>query len=150
MRGILEVLMNRRGCLKFGVAGILWASGALAQAPGPRIALKGYDPVAYFVDGKPTLGRAEFEYPFDDARYRFASARHLDQFKADPDRYLPQFGGSCTMMVSRGEKIEAEPENWLIVDGRLYLFTGLAGPDRLRANPQEILARARANWLAMK
>jgi YHS domain-containing protein len=73
---------------------------AQSVQPAPlRLVLKGYDPVAYFTDGKPIQGKPEYEAVYDDARYRFASAPHLEQFKADPDRYAPQYAGSCAAAV---------------------------------------------------
>jgi YHS domain-containing protein len=137
---------------------VVWLAGLLVAAPiamaqsqsvpeaPARLVLKGYDPVAYFTEGKPTPGKAEYETVFDDARYRFASAPHLEQFKADPDRYAPQYAGSCAAALAAGSKREAEPENWLIVDGKLFVFAGASGPDRMRASPAEMIAKGQENW----
>jgi YHS domain-containing protein len=57
------------------------------------VAVKGYDVVAYFTEGKPVKGSTEFEYRWMDAKWRFSSARHLEMFKADPDAYAPMYGG---------------------------------------------------------
>ena len=93
---------------------VVWLVGLLVAAPiamaqsqsmpgAPlRLVLKGYDPVAYFTEGKPTPGKPEYETVFDDARYRFASAQHLEQFKADPDGYAPQYAGSCAASLAAG------------------------------------------------
>ena len=86
------------------------------------LAIQGYDPVAYFTLGKPTRGFAEFEYEWDERRYRFSTSEHRDLFKADPVRYAPQFGNFCAMALSLGEVVVANPENWLISEGRLYVF----------------------------
>ena len=83
---------------------------------------------------------------FDDARYHFASAQHLEQFKADPDRFAPQYAGSCASGVAAGLKVEAEPENWLIVDGKLFVFSGAEGPDQMRASKAEMIAKGQENW----
>jgi len=123
-------MAKRRDVLQVASAlllGIVAVGGSLgvqdaAQAAEPRLALKGYDPVAYFTQGRPMLGKKEFEYTWDEARYRFASDQHLSMFRSDPDRYAPQFAGSCTMGMSKGVKVEANPENWLISDGRLFVF----------------------------
>jgi hypothetical protein len=93
-----------------------------AVAQGVPPAIKGYDPVAYFTDGKPTRGLPEIEYVWDDQRYHFASAEHRELFKADPMRYAPQFGNFCAMALSKGQIVVADPENWLISDGKLYVF----------------------------
>ena len=57
------------------------------------LAVKGYDTVAYFTEGKPVKGKKEFEYKWQDAKWRFSTARHLDMFKADPEKYAPKYGG---------------------------------------------------------
>jgi YHS domain-containing protein len=122
------------------------ASIAMAQSAHPRLVLKGYDPVAYFTDGKPIEGKPEYEAVYDDARYRFASAQHLEQFKADPDRYAPQYTGSCAAGVAMGVKVEAEPEHWLIVDGKLFVFSGASSVDQMRADPAAMIAKGQENW----
>jgi hypothetical protein len=86
------------------------------------LAIKGYDPVAYFTTGRPTRGLPEFEYEWDEHRYLFANAEHREVFKADPVRHAPQFGDYCAMALAEGELTEADPENWLISDGKLYIF----------------------------
>jgi hypothetical protein len=86
------------------------------------LAIKGYDPVAYFTVGKPTPGLPEIEHVWDEQRYRFASAANRDLFKADPVRYAPQFGNFCAMALAKGKIVVANPENWLISDGKLYVF----------------------------
>ena len=71
---------------------------------------------------------------WDGATYRFASAKHLDLFKADPDRYLPQYSNLCAASVAKGVKVQGQPEYWLVQDGRLYLFGGPQGPALMRAD----------------
>ena len=78
--------------------------------------------------GKPVRGRPEFEYEWDESRYRFASPEHRALFKADPVRYAPQFANFCAMALSNGEVEQANPEYWLIADGKLYLFGKPIGP----------------------
>ena len=103
------------------------ATSAFA-AWGAPLAIKGYDPVAYFTFGKPTHGLPEFEYEWDEHRYRFARAEHLELFKADPVRYAPQFAGFCAVALARGEIDEGNPEYWLLSEGKLYLFGKPIGP----------------------
>ena len=126
---------------------------AIAQATPPateRLGLKGYDPVAYFTLSTPTPGVAEYEYVYDGVRYRFANARHRDLFKANPEKYAPQFGGSCTMNMSNGVRREADPNNWTISDGKLYVFATARGYDLFHANPAQAAAKATANWPNLK
>lgn len=125
---------------------------ALAQAPSgpPRLALKGYDPVAYFTTGAPAMGRPEFEALHDGVRYQFASAQNRDLFKADPDKYAPQFGGACAYTLSLGQRREADPTQWLISNGKLYVFAGPAGVENFRKDTQTAALRAAENWKTLK
>jgi YHS domain-containing protein len=85
------------------------------------VALQGYDPVAYFKDGKPVEGDAANTTIWHGATYRFASAENRDAFVADPERYAPQFGGYCAFAVSRGTTANGDPHQWAIVSDRLFL-----------------------------
>jgi len=144
------------------VASLLLATHSWAQAaaPAPRLALKGYDPVAYFVDGKPRKGDATYRHDFDEARYHFASPRNRDLFAADPERYAPRFAGYCTGSMSRGVKNEGDPEIWVIEGGRLYVFgsgkgdaegkeRGRQGIARLKADPAGVTDKAQRHWNAL-
>jgi hypothetical protein len=111
------------------------------------LAIKGYDPVAYFTDQKPTRGLPDFEYVWDEHRYQFASAEHRDVFKADPVHYAPQFGNFCAMALALNEVVIANPENWLISDGKLYVFGKPApfGPELFQKNLVSNIAKANQN-----
>jgi YHS domain-containing protein len=85
------------------------------------VALKGYDPVAYYADGAPTAGDPAFTYQWQGATWQFSTAEHREAFKADPASYAPQFGGYCAFAVSRGTTADADPQQWAIVDGKLYV-----------------------------
>jgi len=136
-----------------GSLGALAQVRAVAQGSTPateRLGLKGYDPVAYFTLSTPTPGVAEYEYVYDGVRYRFANARHRDLFKASPEKYAPQFGGSCAMNMSNGVRREADPSIWVISNGNLYVFAGTGGAERFRQDPNTAAAKAIANWKNLK
>jgi hypothetical protein len=135
--------------LGLGVAGLPFEAQQ-AGAAEPLLGLKGYDPVAYFTDGRPVLGKEEFEFTWDEVRYRFASDQNLSSFRGDPDHYAPQFAGSCAMGMSKGLKVEADPENWLITDGRLFVFYSADARTRFQADPKTIAAAAEGNWRQLK
>jgi len=112
----MNTRLNRRVAL--GLTALVIAY-ALATAPSAvaqdvPLAIKGYDPVAYFTDGRPTPGRPDIEYQWDEHTYRFASMEHRELFKAEPVRYAPQFGNFCAMALAVGRIVVANPENWLI------------------------------------
>jgi hypothetical protein len=114
-------------------------------ASEPSLAIQGYDPVAYFTLERATPGDARFEVRWDEHRWLFSSARHRDLFKADPVKYAPQFTNYCAVALARGEVKSANPEYWLISDGRLYLFGKPEGPAVFRKNLPSSLDKAREN-----
>ena len=141
--------MLRRTILLQGLAlPAVLAVPALAQER--PLVLKGYDTVAYFTDGKPVQGTAEYEVVFDGQRYRFASAKHRELFKANPDKYAPQFSGLCAMNLSRGVKRESDPHNWVISNGNLYVFAGERGMQNFSKAPEDYAARAAAHLKTLK
>ncbi len=102
-----------------------FASSALAE-PKPNvdqsgIALQGYDPVAFFTDGKPTLGNEKYHSSFHNVTYRFASAEHQAMFEKDAAKYEPQFGGYCAYGVSKGHLSPVKIDAFQIVNGRLLM-----------------------------
>ncbi|MCX4029119.1 YHS domain-containing protein [Endozoicomonas sp. SM1973] len=105
----------------------LWINSALA---GDAIytgffsnkAVSGYDTVAYFTQGKPVKGKSQYKYTYQGADWFFASQEHLDLFKQSPEKYAPQYGGFCAWAVAaKNSRASADPKNWKIVDGKLYL-----------------------------
>jgi hypothetical protein len=89
-----------------------------------HIAIQGYDVVSYFTDGKPAKGDPTHQVAFDDVKWWFKDAAHKEMFTADPERYLPQYGGFCAGGMARGVFVPANPDNWVIVDGKLYMVSG--------------------------
>jgi YHS domain-containing protein len=110
------------------------------------LAIRGYDPVAYFRDGGPRLGKPEFSARYGGATWRFASAEHKALFDAEPERYLPAYGGFCAYGTSRGYLVKIEPEAWSIVNGRLYLNYDLGVRATWLDRKATYIARAGGNW----
>jgi YHS domain-containing protein len=110
--------------LCFGVASaappINTLTGGLFGGRGD-VAILGYDPVAYFTDGKPVKGSDKFTYSWQGAKWQFASQQHLEMFRAEPARYAPQYGGYCAYGASQDHLVSIEPEQFTILDGKLYL-----------------------------
>lgn len=92
-----------------------------ANADVNDIAIKGYDPVSYFMDNKPMMGSSDYTATHKNAIYQFASADHRDAFRAAPEKYAPQFGGFCAFGVTKERKFDTDPTAWRISDGKLYL-----------------------------
>jgi YHS domain-containing protein len=113
------------------------------------LAVSGYDPVAYFADGKPVEGSGDHAHEWQGATWRFASPAHLDQFKADPARYAPQFGGYCAWAVSQGYTASADPQAWKIVAGKLYLNYNLDMKETWEQDVPGNISKAEGNWPAV-
>src|SRR5216683_7029285 len=129
------------------LAGSTVATARQSVARDMPLAIKGYDPVAYFTDGMPKRGLPDFEYQWDEHRYRFASAEHRDLFKADPVRYAPQFGNYCAMALALGKVVTANTEHWLVSDNKLYVFGSPApkGPELFQKDLAGNITKANQN-----
>jgi YHS domain-containing protein len=139
---------------------LLGAVGLAAVVAGPAVAAKdavytslfgktavgGYDPVAYFTDGKPVAGNKSFTASHAGAEYRFVSAQNRDVFKANPAKFAPQYGGYCAWAVSQGYTAPADPKVWKIVDGKLYLNYDADVGRRWSKDVPGHIAKADANW----
>lgn len=110
------------------------------------VAVGGYDPVAYFTQGKPVEGSKDFTATWNGATFRFASAENRDRFKANPQAFAPQYGGYCAWAVANGYTASGDPRVWKIVDGKLYLNYNAEVGQRWAKDISGNIARANANW----
>jgi len=110
------------------------------------LALKGYDPVAYFTEKRPVQGKAEFTARHEGATYRFSSAANRDAFAAEPAKYAPQYGGYCAFGMASGYKAPIEPDAWTVRDGKLYLNFSQSVRSRWSTNIPGHVLRADENW----
>jgi enamine deaminase RidA (YjgF/YER057c/UK114 family) len=126
--------------------------GSAARGDEPRLSISGYDPVAYFTDGKPVPGKAEFEYVWHKSRWRFASGEHRDLFIKDPQRYAPQYDGYCAYGASiegAAHKDTVDPKAWAIVDGKLYLAHNNYWLEKWREKAKQYIKQADKDWQAV-
>ena len=136
-------------------AGLLFAT---VLAPGarseePKLSISGYDPVAYFTDGKPTQGKAEIEYLWHKLAWRFASPAHRDLFAKDPDHFAPQYDGYCALGVAVDDaehKDTIDPQAWAIVDGKLYLVHNQYWLQVWQEKAEEHIKQANKDWDVVK
>lgn len=140
--------MTLRAFLLYAV--LFLPAAALAQKPGiysdRHGAIRGYDPVAYFTEGKAVKGTDGFTHQWQGATWRFSSAANRDRFAADPGKYAPQYGGYCAYGVAGGYAVSIEPEAWSVVDGKLYLnYSRGVKSSWLKDVPGHV-RKADANW----
>jgi hypothetical protein len=133
------------GLALLGAGSTVAAAARSEAAEKAPLAIKGYDPVAYFTIGSPTRGLPDLEFEWDEHLYRFSRPEHRELFRADPVRYAPQFANVCTMALTRGEIEEASPEYWLVSAGKLYLFGKPIGPEIFQRDLAENVVKANQN-----
>ena len=110
------------------------------------LAIDGYDPVAFYTDGKPLPGSPDFELSFGGAVWRFANAGNRAAFAARPDIYMPQFGGYDPVGIARGVAVAGNPGIWLISGRRLFLFYDRDHHDRFAADTERVIQAADRKW----
>jgi len=109
-------------------------------------AIAGYDPVAYFTEGKAVEGKGAFTAEWMGADWRFSSAANRDLFMAMPEKYAPKYGGYCAYAVSQGYTAKIDPTAWSVVEGKLYLNYSHAVQKTWLADRDAYIAAADRNW----
>ena len=113
-------------------------------------AAAGYDVVSYHTGKKPLRGNGHHAAVHEGVTYIFANASNLETFNADPEKYVPAYGGYCAFGVSVGKKFVGDPEVWRVVDGRLYLNLDTAVQDIWFENVSGNIAAAEEQWAVIK
>jgi hypothetical protein len=134
------------------IAGLMTAAPSAAESVAPvnadanGLALKGYDPVAYFTDRRAVPGLPALQHAWNGATWRFATPANRDLFAKDPEKYAPQFGGYCAWAVSRNYTADVDPDAYEIVSGKLYLNYSRFVQLRWRQRREENIRKGEENW----
>lgn len=134
------------------VVQIVFTASAFAKDPiytgiFSNRALDGYDTVAYFTQGKPVEGSSKFKLSYKGADWYFSNQQNLDKFKAEPEKFAPQFGGYCAWAVAeKNDFAPGDPEQWNVVDGKLYLNYNKSIKNKWLKDVPGFIARANKNW----
>ncbi len=110
------------------------------------LAISGFDPVAYFTDKQPVVGRQDFELSYAGTVWRFRNQGNRAEFVEHPDVYMPQFGGYDAVAIARGASVPGHPLNWSVTGNRLYLFFSDEARAQFLADPGRIIATANRKW----
>ena len=105
-----------------------------------------FGPVAYFDENRPVAGRAELAYEHDGVTWLFSNPQRRERFSANPDRYLPQFGGYCAYAVGSGYSARSDPAAFSIVENKLYLNFDLATREAWMQNAAALIEAGEQNW----
>ena len=114
------------------------------------VAIRGYDPVAYFTDSKAVKGSKKFSYTWLGTEWRFRDKGNLEQFKSDPEKYAPQFGGYCAYGVSENHKSPTDPDAFTVVNEKLYLNYSIMVKELWTGDREKHIVNAEKNWVELK
>ncbi len=140
--------------LSLGAVALLTATSSFAydetstssiNVDAAQVILKGYDSVSYF-KGQPVQGDKRFAATHDGATYYFANAENLQAFQANPAKFAPQYGGYCAMGAALGKKLDVDPSQYKVVDGKLYLNVNADVFKKWSEDVPGNIAKADANW----
>ncbi len=128
------------------VTPLAWGHKMVNRPMFSNEAVNGYDPVAYFTEGKAVPGLEAFSGHWGNAEWKFSSEENAALFLEDPEKYAPQFGGFCAFAISKGFTANSDPGAFEIVDGKLYLFADGGVKSDWNANQEENIRICEANW----
>lgn len=129
------------------------ASGFAQKSPvfvADGAAIRGYDAVAYFKEGKALKGDPKFLHTWNGSVWHFANAGDLALFKAAPERYAPQYGGYCAFGTAGGYKAPIDPQAWAIVNDKLYLNYNKKVQESWKKDQKAMIEKADKNWPMVK
>lgn len=132
---------------------LLTLTGIGGMAPGmaqaDALAIKGYDTVAYFKDGKALKGSSLFAFKWHDMTWHFLSKENRDLFAAAPQKYAPQYDGYCAWALTEARMALTDPDVWKIVDGKLYLNCSVSAYEKWSRDISGNIKKADANWIKL-
>lgn len=113
-------------------------------------AIRGYDPVAYFKESKPILGKSALTYVWQGASWHFATQQNLDAFRASPETFAPQYGGYCAYGTAGGYKAPIDPQAWTLAGGKLYLNYSKDVQQTWSKDQKAFIQKADQHWPRIK
>ena len=119
---------------------------ALGKSQVDNVAIKRYDTVSYFKDGKAQKGNELFTFHWHNMIWYFSTKENMDLFATNPEKYAPQYDGYCAWAMSEGRKAQTDPEVWKIVDGKLYLNCSMAAYEKWNRDIPGNIKKADTNW----
>ena len=133
---------------------LFMVSSLLAQKPKifstDEGAIRGYDAVAYFKEGKPVKGQKEFMVKWNDADWFFSTKENLEAFKAAPEKFAPQYGGYCAFGTSRGYKAETQPDAFTVFNNKLYLNYNADVVKTWTQKKEAFIQKADEHWITLE
>jgi YHS domain-containing protein len=141
-----RILLTVSLCIAAMLAGCGTPYATVKNNTGDPVMLLGYDPVAYFTQGKSVKGSAEHQVNLPERSYYFSSAEHKKLFEANAAKYEPQYGGFCSSGAAFAIKLGSDPTSWQIMDGRLFIFGDVLGHEAWKVDPAWNVGHADRLW----
>lgn len=113
-------------------------------------ALNGYDVIAFHTDSAAIKGSKEFSYEWKNTLWYFVNEQHLNQFKSNPEKYVPEYGGWCAYGTSRGYKAPTEASTFTFIHGKLYFNYNQSVKNTWIKNTDRYIEKADVNWIIIK
>jgi YHS domain-containing protein len=135
-----------RSLALFLLSGTLFAADLVNVSGASRVAIDGFDPVAFFTDSRPVNGSPEFQTTYQGATYFFASAEHKKQFERNPHRYAPQYGGFCAYGAALDALFPVDINTWQVRNDKLYLNLNPEILKKFNSDFDGNIAKADKNW----
>lgn len=121
-------------------------NGTAGEAGSENIAIRGYDPVAYFKVGEAKKGDPSHAFSWHNLTWHFQNEEHRQLFQENPEKFAPQYDGYCAWAMTESRKAETDPQVWKIVDGKLYLNCSMAAYEKWSRDIPGHIGKADANW----
>ena len=146
-------MINRRSVIQI-VCAVLVANAAVAgvyqktlvNSDSQGVILHGYDPVAYFTENKAVKGDEKYKATYKGSVFHFASNKNKKLFEKDPVKYIPQYGGYCAMAVAMGQLEDADPNMFVVHDGKLLVQRNEKAHQMFMTNPGGFHQKADEQW----
>lgn len=138
--------------INFSGVGLVQAATEVSVIDGALegVAIEGYDVVAYFKNGEPTKGNSEFTAKYAGTVWHFKNRQNLEQFNANQEHYIPQYGGHCAYAAANNFIVSSSPKRWKIVDGKLYLQANIFALKLWENAIPENISKADRNWSGLE
>ena len=127
-------------------ASFTYAASPISTTWFGNLAVEGYDPVGYFTVGKAVKGSKKFQMEWMGAKWRFSSAENMALFQQEPEKYAPQYGGYCAWAMAKGQTAGIDPQQFSIVDDKLYLNFNKSIQGKWTENRDELIRLADEEW----
>ena len=121
-----------------------------SRSTADKLAIKGYDAVAYRTIERATQGKSEYEFVWNGAKWLFLSEENRRRFAENPETFAPEYEGFCAFSVAQGAPVESDPQQWKIVDGKLYLIQSGAVKAVWEQSSAEFIKKSNENWQKLK